>query len=70
MTALINNTTLTTLDLSKNKIGNNEIMTESFIQNTTLTKLNLALNNIGIVGAKAITKALKKNTTLRKLDIS
>jgi hypothetical protein len=60
---LINNTTLTTLDLSKNKIGDYEIITESFIKNTTLTKLNLALNKIGVIGAKGIAKPLKKNTT-------
>jgi len=70
--ALSNNSRiLTILDLTDNKVGDEEVNTicQSLIINTTLTKLNLSHNKIGSTGAKAISEVLKRNKTLTELNL-
>ncbi|KAF9578686.1 hypothetical protein BGW38_005403, partial [Lunasporangiospora selenospora] len=65
------NSTLTTLDLYKNKIGDNEamVLAEALEINSTLVTLNLNENDIGDYGAKVLAEALKINSTLTALDL-
>ncbi|KAK5797292.1 hypothetical protein F5H01DRAFT_385237 [Linnemannia elongata] len=60
------NSTLTTLDLKRNKIGDNgaRALSEALKTNSTLTTLNLESNNIGNNGAQALSRALKINSTV------
>ena len=70
--ALKNNTTLTSLKLENNQIGNAEvnILVEAFKNNKTLTELTFALNYIGDEGAEASAGIIKYNKTLRTLKLS
>ncbi|KAI8599884.1 hypothetical protein EDD21DRAFT_432081 [Dissophora ornata] len=69
--SLKTNTTLTTLDLRGNSIGNEGALalSEALKTNTTLTTLNLWMNSIGKEGALALSETLKTNTTLTTLDL-
>ena len=66
-----NDTTLTTLNISRNNIGcaGAQAIAGALKVNTTLTTLDISDNNIGVEGAKAIAEALKVNTTLTTLNI-
>ena len=66
------NTTLTTLNLSYNKIGYKGAVSirEGLEKNTTLTTLDLSNNRIGNEGAVSIGQGLEKNTTLTTLHLS
>ncbi|KAF9933676.1 hypothetical protein BGZ67_004171 [Mortierella alpina] len=65
------NSTLTTLDLRSNAIGDSgaKALGEALKTNSTLTTLDLTNNSIGDDGAKALGKALKTNSTLATLDL-
>ena len=66
------NTTLTNLDLSRNRVGpaGAESLATALKTNTTLTNLDLSQNNVGPAGADSLATALKTNTTLTNLDLS
>jgi len=61
--ALVENTTLTSLSVSWNQIG--DVGAAVLAQNTTLTSLDVSYNEIGAAGAAA----LAQNTTLTSLDM-
>jgi hypothetical protein len=69
--ALKVNTTLTTLGLRNNQIGNDgaKLIAEALKINKTLTTLNLGGNNIDKDGAELIADALKENKTLTTLNL-
>ncbi|KAG9060730.1 hypothetical protein KI688_008941 [Linnemannia hyalina] len=60
------NSSLTTLNLERNSIGDNgaQALSEALKTNSTLTTLNLLRNSIGDNGAQALSEALKTNSTL------
>ncbi len=62
---------ITTLDLSMNKIGDQEAeaLAEALKSNTSLQSLNLSNNWIGDQGAAALAEALKSNTSLQSLNL-
>ena len=70
--ALARNTTLTTLDLGYNRLGEDggNAVAHALERNTTLTNLNLEDNDLGDVFAMAVARALEKNTTLTALNLS
>ncbi|CAF1010907.1 unnamed protein product [Adineta ricciae] len=63
--------TLTTLNLSGNRIGAEgaQHIAYALRMNTTLTTLNLSGNRIGAEGAQHIADALRTNTTLTTLNL-
>ena len=64
---------LTTLDLRKNNINDNIVVTELIkaLQSITLlTKFDISRNKIGDIGVEALVGALKDNTTLITFNIS
>ena len=65
---LLTNTSLTTLDLSYNELGDKGVatLTNALLKNTTLKKLILVDNGITTEGVKAI---LSANTNLTSIDI-
>ncbi|KAF9962085.1 hypothetical protein BGZ72_010691 [Mortierella alpina] len=65
------NTTLTTLDLQSNSVGDigAQALSEALQTNSTLTTLALNNNNIGDNGAQALAYALKTNKTLTTLSL-
>src|SRR3989338_10798922 len=67
-----NDSTLTTLDLRKNNIGDfgASALATALQHSSSLTTLNLFLNNIGDSGANALATALQYNSSLTTLDIS
>ncbi|KAG0196550.1 hypothetical protein BGX28_009996, partial [Mortierella sp. GBA30] len=69
--ALKINSTVTTLNLSYNSIGDNGAvaLSEALKTNSTLTTLDLRNNSIGSYGAVALSEALKTNSTLTVLDL-
>ena len=69
--ALKENTTLQSLNLHRNSIGDEgaKALSEALKENTTLQSLNLQSNSIKYDGAKALSEALKENTTLQSLDL-
>jgi hypothetical protein len=69
--ALTTNSTLTTLNLGDNDIGDDgpKTMAEALATNSTLTTLHLGGNSIGDDGAKAMGEALATNSTLTTLDL-
>jgi len=70
--ALKRNTSLTTLDLHDNEIGDIGLKSISNVlpQNSSLIELNLYDNSIGDEGATIMSQALKQNTSLTKLPLS
>lgn len=70
--ALINNTSLLSLDLSWNGIGDRgaECIARALLKNKTLLKLNLRGNQIGDKGAECLSNALSNNNSLISLDLS
>jgi hypothetical protein len=63
------NSSLTTLYISWNKMGDEGIkyLSESLKSNSSLTKLDLDNNKIGKEGIKYLSESLKSNSTLTKL---
>ena len=70
--ALRVNTSLTTLDLSENSIGDKgaSSLSEALRVNTSLTSLHLSENSIGDEGASSLSEALTVNTSLTSLHLS
>ena len=66
-----NDTTLTTLSLAGNNLGEvgAAAVAGALQRNTTLTTLNLGYNGLGDVGGAAVAGALERNTTLTTLDL-
>ncbi|OAQ23034.1 hypothetical protein K457DRAFT_1911315 [Linnemannia elongata AG-77] len=66
------NSTLTTLDLFNNSIGDSGavVLSKALKTNSTLTTLDLSGNSIGDKGAVALSEALKTNSTMTTLDLS
>src|SRR3989338_7758723 len=67
-----NDSALTTLDLSYNRIGDTEAIatSQALSFNSTLTELNLSRNQIGDTGAASIMQVLSSNSTLTELNLS
>ncbi|KAG0372829.1 hypothetical protein BGX24_012518, partial [Mortierella sp. AD032] len=65
------NSTLTTLDLIRNSIGDTGVVALSEVLkiNSTLTILDLKNNSIGVGRAVALSEALKTNSTLTTLNL-
>jgi hypothetical protein len=70
-TALHSNTTLTSLNLGYNHIGDEGVpaLATALMINKTLTSLNLKGNQIGPAGAQALAAALMNNKTLTSFDL-
>ena len=68
---LKSSTTLETINLSDNTIGDEDAkaLADALKTNKTLHTLDLSGNEIGDTGAKALADALKINTTLHALDL-
>ncbi|XP_068731107.1 NLR family CARD domain-containing protein 3-like [Montipora capricornis] len=66
------NTCLTTLNLSRNLVGDAgaESLSEALKVNTCLTTLYLRNNEVGDAGAESLSEALKVNTCLTTLNVS
>ena len=66
-----NDPTLTSLNLSYNQIGPEEVqaLANALQNNTALTSLNLGYNHIGNEGAQALATALQNNATLTSLNL-
>ena len=66
-----NDPTLTSLDLTHNKIGVDDAraIAEALKTNTTVKSLDLGWNKIGAAGARVLVEALQINTTLTSLDL-
>ena len=69
---LMNNSTLTELNLSSNKFTDDgsRRLAEAIQVNTTLQELNISMNKITDEGAKRLAEAIQINTTLKELNIS
>ena len=69
--ALEKNSTLTSIDLSYNNIGDEGVasMAAALEKNSTLTSIDLRANDIGVEGAASLAAALEKNSTLTSLDL-
>ena len=69
LAALEKNSTVTSIDLSNNKIGDEGVATlaAALEKNSTLTSIILGCNNIGNVGAAHLAAALEKNYALEVL---
>ncbi|XP_068699944.1 protein NLRC3-like isoform X5 [Montipora foliosa] len=70
--ALTVNTSLTTLDLTWNSIGDEgaSSLSQALAVNTSLTTLNLLCNSIGAEGVTSLSQALAVNTSLTTLNLS
>ena len=70
--ALRVNTSLTSLVLSENSIGDKgaSSLSEALRVNTSLTSLNLVCTSIGVEGISSLSEALRVNTCLTSLDLS
>ncbi|XP_068753925.1 nucleotide-binding oligomerization domain-containing protein 2-like [Montipora capricornis] len=70
--ALTVNTSLTTLDLTWNSIGDEDAssLSQALAVNTSLTTLDLTWNSIGDEDASSLSQALAVNTSLTTLDLS
>ena len=70
--ALHHNSTLNTLDLSRNNISDAgaTALAQALHHNSTLERLDLSSNNISDAGATALAQALHHNSTLKELDLS
>ena len=69
--ALERNTTLTTLNLGYNRLGDvaGAAVAGALERNTTLMTLDLRGNDLGEVGGAAVAGALERNTTLTTLNL-
>jgi len=69
--ALAQNTTVTSLDLQANAIGDDGVvlLAQALGINTSLTRLNLDGNEIGATGARALIALLVTNPTLTELTV-
>ena len=69
--ALRVNTSLTSLDLSENSIGDKgaSSLSEALRVNTSLTSLNLVCTSIGVEGISSLSEALRVNTSLTSLNL-
>ena len=72
LSELLNETSLTQLDLRRNGIGDAfaASLSEALTANSSLTNLNLSGNSIGAVGAASLCQALTANSSLTNLDLS
>ena len=70
--ALEKNSTLTSIDLRCNQVGDKGLasLAAALKKNSTLTRLDLIYNEIGPEGAVGLAAALEKNTTVTSLDLS
>ena len=70
--ALRVNTSLSSLDLHANSIGDEgaNLLAQALRVNTSLSSLNLHCNSIGDEGANSLAQALRVNTSLSSLDLS
>jgi Ran GTPase-activating protein (RanGAP) involved in mRNA processing and transport len=68
--ALSTNTTLISINLRYNNIGDKgaEYLSNALSTNTTLTNINLSLNNIGNKGAEYLSNAILNNPSLVNID--
>ncbi|KAJ3423714.1 leucine rich repeat family protein [Anaeramoeba flamelloides] len=68
---ILNDQTLTHLDLSENEIDEEgmQALSQALKVNQTLTHLNLSWNQIGYEGMQALCECLKVNQTLVYLDL-
>ena len=72
ISALMENTTLTTLDLSMNNLTNRSVSELSYFlqqKDSSLANLMISHNPLGDMGIASLAGALMKNTTLIKLMI-
>jgi hypothetical protein len=69
--ALKVNTSVTTIDLWSNQIGNKNTATlaDALKINKSVTAINLYYNGIGVEGASALADALKVNTSLTRINL-
>jgi hypothetical protein len=67
--ALRLNTTVTSLDLGVNDMGEGGALAEILRLNTTLESLNLRENGLGEGGGRALAEALRLTTTLASLNL-
>ncbi len=69
---ILENTTLTSLDISGNSIDSRGVisLTEVLKKNNTLQSLNLSENPIGEEGGLALAELLKTNTSIKKLYLN
>jgi len=70
--ALAKNTTITTIDLSRNVIGveGAKSLADVLAKNTTITNIDLSRNVIGVEGAESLAAALAENTTITNINLS
>lgn len=70
--ALVNNSTVSSLDLSSNGLGSAGLfyVLEMLQSNKIISDINLAGNDLGSRGARLISDSLRKNRTITKLNIS
>ncbi|RNF25074.1 putative paraflagellar rod component [Trypanosoma cruzi] len=70
--ALLLNATVTSLDLSKNIVGDIGVasIAEMLMTNSVITHLNLSDNSISNRGPQRLCAALRTNTSLQELDLS
>lgn len=70
--AMIDNNTVTKIDLSNNVIGDVGacILADLLAANSTVTDVSLRRNSIGNRGAQRLGDVLRSNTTIRSLDLS
>ena len=66
------NTSLSSLDLSRNSIGNKgaNLLAQALRVNTSLSSLDLSRNSIGIEGANSLAQALRVNTSFSSFALS
>ena len=66
------NSTITELDLSKNKLGFGDCaaLAEAFRRNSTIIKLDFSRNIFGAAGFTTLTEAIKHNSTITQLNLS
>jgi hypothetical protein len=67
----IRDSRITQLDLSKKELREEGTLAiaEAFAVNHSLEELRLSVNDVGDAGCRALTNALVRNTSLRKLDL-
>ncbi|CAH1800621.1 unnamed protein product [Owenia fusiformis] len=70
--SLVDNSTVTSLDLGCNDIGNQGAchLADMLVENWNITSLNLSENNIGMEGLERLTEILHTNRSIEHLDLS